>query len=217
MSDTRFATYNQVVPPPALQDTSDSYEDYYNLPTQEYKLPEVVADYEEEPDEIIEGQTEKQKAEQKAKKIIKKYNFPSRFNSGKQFAKTMNALYKQELIKRGFNPNLSVMLVAQDAYETAWGKSPKGKFNFGNITTNGSDWTTRTGNRKWKDFKSLQDYVSYKIDFLNNNRYQFFNYASINNISGSMQTLANRGYDSTNKQYGNKTSEVAKTVLKYVG
>nr|DAO49503.1 MAG TPA: Mannosyl-glycoprotein endo-beta-N-acetylglucosaminidase [Caudoviricetes sp.] len=31
------------------------------------------------------------------------------------------------------------MLIAQDALESAWGRSAQGKFNFGNLTT-GAKW-----------------------------------------------------------------------------
>jgi flagellum-specific peptidoglycan hydrolase FlgJ len=79
------------------------------------------------------------------------------------------------------------MLVAQDAIETNWGKSVKGDYNYGNLTTTGTDWHNRTGDRKWRDFNSIEDYVLGKIDFLSKDRYKFFSTFTANsNISTAM-------------------------------
>lgn len=139
------------------------------------------------------------------------------FSSQKEFVNVMTNAYKKALRNKGLSEDYATILVAQDAGECSWGKDVKGNFNYGNITTNGSDWHTKTGKRRWKDFSSIDDYVNYKIDFLSNKRYNFFNSFSPNsNIKIAMQTLANRGYDSTNPNYGKLVSDVHKSVLKFL-
>lgn len=139
------------------------------------------------------------------------------FSNKKEFVQTLNAAYRQELQRRGMDPNYAGILVAQDALETAYGKSVKGDYNFGNITTNGSDWHVKTNNHKWKDFKSLQEYVSYKIDFLSNKRYRYFQTFSANsNPAVAMQVLANRGYCPNSPTYGSKIASVLNSISKYI-
>lgn len=140
-----------------------------------------------------------------------------KFNNNQQFAKILNQAYRKALQSKGLDPNYSYILTAQDANESGWGKSVKGNYNYGNITTNGNDWHKRTGNRKWKDFKSLDDYVNYKINFLSNNRYRFFQDFSVNsNIQQAMQTLADRGYDPGNSRYGTNIHNTYNTLMKYL-
>lgn len=132
-----------------------------------------------------------------------------------QFIQVLNSNYKNALLQRGLNPNYSTILVAQDAYESGWGKSVKGNYNYGNITTNGTDWHIKTGNRKWKDFNSIEDYVNYKIDYLSRDRYNFFNtFKPTSNIAIAMQTVANQGYDSTNKNYGKQVERVYNSIIR---
>lgn len=139
------------------------------------------------------------------------------FSDKKEFVRTMMTVYQQELSKKGLDPNYARVLVAQDALETGWGAKVKGDYNFGNITTNGNDWHKRTGNHKWKDFSSLQAYVNYKIDFLSNKRYRYFQTFSANsNVATSMQVLANRGYCPGSPSYGQKIAQVYKTMSKYM-
>lgn len=139
-----------------------------------------------------------------------------KFNSNQQFAKTLNQAYRRALQNKGLDPNYSYILTAQDANESGWGKFIKGYYNYGNITTTGNDWHKRTGNRKWKDFKSLDDYVNYKIDFLSRNRYRFFQTFSSNaNVQQAMQTLADRGYDPGNPRYGINIHNTYNTLMKY--
>lgn len=140
-----------------------------------------------------------------------------KFSSNQQFARTLNQAYRKALQDKGLDPNYSYILTAQDANETGWGKSVKGYYNYGNITTTGNDWHKRTGNRKWKDFKSLNDYANYKIDFLSRNRYRFFQTFSPNtNVQYAMQTLADRGYDPGNPRYGINIYNTYNTLMKYL-
>lgn len=155
------------------------------------------------------------KKKEEAKKIVDSKT-QSKFSSNQEFVKVVYNLYKEELARQGLDTNLALMLTAQDALECAWGKSIKGKHNLGNITTNGSDWSVKTGKHHWKDFSSLQEYIKYKLKFLQNQRYKFFTYASASSITSSMQKLANQGYCPNSPTYGSKISSVANTVQKYL-
>lgn len=75
------------------------------------------------------------------------------------------------------NDNALKMLVAQDALESAWGRSAQGKFNFGNLTT-GAKWKGDyvTGNdknakgqaikQKFRSYNSIDEYAADKLQFL---------------------------------------------------
>lgn len=144
-------------------------------------------------------------------------NTIKKFSNRKDFVNVLNEAYKKALKNNGLDESYSIILVAQDANETNYGKSVLGDYNFGNITTTGNDWHKKTGNRKWKDFNSIDDYANYKIKFLSNKRYNFFNTFSPNSsVSVSMQTLANRGYDPGNSQYGKRIQNTYNDVIKYL-
>lgn len=133
------------------------------------------------------------------------------------FVKTITPIYRQKLQERGLDPEYALMLVAQDVVETAYGKYLKGNYNYGNITTAGKDWHNRTGNRFWKDFASMEDYVSYKIDYLSRKRYKLFQtFSPKSKVSVVMQTIANRGYDPGNPGYGNKVQKAYDKIIKQV-
>ena len=140
------------------------------------------------------------------------------FNNNEQFVKTLMSAYEKALQNRGLDPRYAPMLVAQDANESGWGKSVKGNFNYGNITAkDGEPWHNQTGKRKWRDFTSVDDYVNSKIDFLSRSRYKFFQtFSSSANVAVAMQTLANRGYDPNNPNYGKRIERTYNTVLKYL-
>lgn len=148
---------------------------------------------------------------------IKQYR-TQRFNNNIEFSNTLNRAYRKALQERGLDPNYSYMLTAQDANETGWGKDIKGNFNYGNITAGeGEAWHNRTGNRKWRDFSSINDYVNAKIDFLSRNRYRFFEtFNSNHNVASAMQILANRGYDPGNPNYGQRIQGTYNTLMKYL-
>lgn len=117
---------------------------------------------------------------------------PYRFSSKKEFQDTMIPLYEEMLIKKGLNPEFARSLVAQDGLESAWGSKPAGRYNFGGIKGKGSIRRTREVingkdiyiNSSFRDFDSLEDYVNYKINLLNNNRYRAF--------SGTVSEFADR-------------------------
>lgn len=230
MFKNKFATYNMVEPPEIdsnffnnNQTSQVSSNDYF----QKYfvNMNNITSSFDPlknenlKEDTVIEETTNDQK--ERAIKIKENQykattNNKQQFTDKKEFVQTLNNAFKRALNKAGLNPSYSTMLVAQDAIETGWGAKVKGKFNFGNITTNGSDYTVKTGNLKWKDFKSIDDYAEYKIKFLSNNRYKFFNLPNLNNVQQSMQILADRGYCPGTPNYGKLVNDTYKSVLKYI-
>ena len=110
------------------------------------------------------------------------------YTNQRDFVEDMTAAYTKALAARGISTDYAKMLVAQDALESNWGKSPLAKdFNFGGIkAVNGTpfieketkEYSAGKGMRKTKSkfrkFNSLNDYVNYKIDLLSGKRYQAF-------------------------------------------
>lgn len=116
----------------------------------------------------------------------------TKFSDKKSFVETMTPIYTKLLIQKGLNPLFAKSLVAQDALESAWGSKPAGKYNFGGVKGKGTNQRTREVvngkdvyiNASFRDFDSLEDYASYKINLLNNNRYRAF--------SGDLTEFADR-------------------------
>ena len=110
------------------------------------------------------------------------------YTNQRDFVEDMTAAYTKALAARGISTDYAKMLVAQDALESNWGKSPLVKdFNFGGIkAVNGTpfieketkEYSAEKGMHKTKSkfrkFNSLNDYVNYKIDLLSGKRYQAF-------------------------------------------
>ena len=109
------------------------------------------------------------------------------YKTKKEFVDEMTTAYTNELLRRGLDPMFAKYLVAQDGLESNWGKSSLGYYNnYGGIKE------TRTGkgiakptnefingkmekvSGNFREFASLQDYVTYKVGLLNNNRYRAF-------------------------------------------
>lgn len=79
--------------------------------------------------------------------------------------------------KLGLSDNAIKNLIAKNAFESGWGKSAQGAFNFGNITT-GKYWkgnyvqgkdTDADGNpigQKFRAYNTIDDYVKDEVDFL---------------------------------------------------
>lgn len=86
-------------------------------------------------------------------------------------------------IRAGVNENIAKFIVAQDSLETGDGKHHAGKYNYGNITA-GSSWkgSTTSGNdtdgngnkitQKFRNYDSIDHYVSDKISLLSSSRYR---------------------------------------------
>lgn len=134
-----------------------------------------------------------------------------KFNSKKDFKDTMLPIYERLLKSKGLNPAFAKSLVAQDGLESAWGSKPAGSYNFGGIKGKGTTKRTREVingkdiyiNDQFRNFKSLEDYANFKIDLLNNKRYNAF--------SGDIKEFANRvhrgGY-TTDPRYANILNQV---------
>lgn len=134
-----------------------------------------------------------------------------KFNSKKDFKDTMLPIYERLLKSKGLNPAFAKSLVAQDGLESAWGSKPAGSYNFGGIKGKGTTKRTREVingkdiyiNDQFRNFKSLEDYANFKIDLLNNKRYNAF--------SGDIKEFANRvhrgGY-ATDPRYANILNQV---------
>lgn len=100
------------------------------------------------------------------------------------------------------NDNALKMLVAQDALESAWGRSAQGKFNFGNLTT-GARWKGDyvTGNdknakgqaikQKFRSYNSIDEYAVDKLQFLKR-LYDFDENDDIDKFTAKL-TGSNRG------------------------
>lgn len=143
---------------------------------------------------------------------IKKY--PALAKNQKEFVDKMRAVYKDVLMKKGIDTKYADVLTAQSALESAWGKSQSGKFNFSGIKADKDDIdkglytvckTTEYENGvekkiydKFRDFKSLEDFAEYKVNFVNRDRYKAFDGDSINDyinrvVKGGYATASNYG------------------------
>lgn len=108
----------------------------------------------------------------------------------------------------GLGDNASLIMSIQDALETGYGKHMSGNNNFGGIKGGNNSKKTKevidgkTVNVKanFKDFKDLDDYISYKIKLLNSRRYQAFKSDDPNEIIAS---IVKGGY-ATDPAYGKK-------------
>lgn len=100
------------------------------------------------------------------------------------------------------NDNALKMLIAQDALESAWGRSAQGKFNFGNLTT-GAKWKGNyvTGDdknargqaikQKFRSYNSMDEYAADKLQFLKR-LYDFDENDDINKFTAKL-TGSNKG------------------------
>lgn len=140
-----------------------------------------------------------------------------RFRTPQEFISTLNNAFTRALIKYGRDPRLAKLLTAQNIGETGWrGEYVKGDNNYGNITTNGSDWhiSSKQGHH-WKDFSSIDDYAEYKVKYLDR-KFNFYNFANLNNVSYTMQLLADKGYCPNTPGYGNTVASIYKKISNYV-
>ena len=145
----------------------------------------------------------------------KKKKYPPLAKTEKEFVDLMRPLYSKELEKKGFDTKYTDILVAQSAMESNWGKSQSGKFNLSGIKADKDDIskglytecsTTEYENgikkegvvEKFRDFKSLDDFVDYKVRFLDRDRYKAFDGDSINDF---INRVVNGGY-ATEPKYG---------------
>lgn len=137
-----------------------------------------------------------------------------RFNNREEFTTALYNTYNYLLQTKGINPEFAKCLVAQDALESGWGQHVSGDFNYGGIKvpTNqqgqglGRSLSTRevingqdiTITDEFRNFSSITDYCNYKINLLNNNRYQAFS----GSVSEFAARVARGGY-ATDPNYAN--------------
>lgn len=144
---------------------------------------------------------------------------PKSNTSNKEFVQNLSRVYSKVLQEKGLNPAYIPILVAQDVAESGWGQHIVGTYNYGNITISSKNQSYKLhgDNNKYRNYSSVEEFVTDKIDKLSNKRYNFFNtFSPTSNISVAMQTLANRGYAPGNYSYGTNVEKVYKSVLKYL-
>lgn len=146
----------------------------------------------------------------------------SSFDDQRDFVEQMMNAYATELQRRGYNPAFAEYLVAQDALESGWGKHQSGKNNFGGIKLVGAgkgstketkEWngrTMETVSAKFRDFDSLQDYINYKINLVENNNYDVFAYSPTQYFN----RMKAGGY-ATDPNYVSKMNQMLQSVRSY--
>lgn len=111
------------------------------------------------------------------------------FKKGRDvFTNIMYQAYRTLLLEKGLNPEFAKYLVAQDANESRWGTKMAGDFNFGGITVSDKlaaqgvpyveldsheyiDGVRTPKKVKFRKFKSLRDYLNYKINLVKGDLY----------------------------------------------
>lgn len=136
-----------------------------------------------------------------------------KFKSEADFVRALNAGYRKALAKRGIDPNYSYILTAQASIESAWGRSPAGKYNYGGIKisdkeakahpelahrTMTPDYIEGKGivhrEQNFRNFSSIEDYCDFRIKLLSNSNYNAFNTVSPNNPYEFAMHITRRGY-----------------------
>lgn len=138
-----------------------------------------------------------------------------KFSNKREFIATMLPIYEKVLSQKGLPKDFARMIVAQDGLESAWGSKPSGKFNYGGIKGKGTTLDTKefvNGKEvkvkdNFRDFKSLEDYATYKVNLLNNKRYNAFSKP----ISEFADSVFKGGY-ATDPKYAEKLNKVIASV-----
>ena len=155
---------------------------------------------------------------------------PKKFKNKEQFVTTLNQAYKKALIKNGFDPNYSEILVSQAAFESGWGNHQSGKNNFSGIKAlKGQEGTIRKTKEyspskgyyviydKFRDFNSIDDYADFKVKLLSNNRYNIFGNYNPYDVKGIITKLLKSGYGTAPiNTYTNNILKIYNTIQKYI-
>lgn len=111
------------------------------------------------------------------------------YNSKEDFKNSLYTAYLDVLKKHNINPEFAKYLVAQDALESAYGKSSLSKYNnFGGVKASSDSPYVEFKTKEWdkgknaykeivskfRSFDSLEDYCEYKIKLLGNDNYKTF-------------------------------------------
>ena len=154
-------------------------------------------------------------------------------NDKSGFVKSLNHAYRVALQKHGLNPDYSYILTAQAAMESGWGTAVPAPYNYGGIkatkdapykeaTT--SEWIKGKGlqkglTKKFRSFKSLEDYCDYRIKLLGNSRYNIFNQFKPDQAYNIVYHMLKNGYGSDyggsrSVNYANSVKSIYNDVLK---
>ena len=126
-----------------------------------------------------------------------------KFSQKVDFVKALNEGYEKALSKKGLDVSYSKILVAQDAFESDWGKKLGAPYNYGGIKgkTGTKSKTTDYENNQYKvqystfrNFSSIDEYCQYKVNLLANNRYQAYSKYSSNDPFGFLRHILDAGY-----------------------
>lgn len=125
------------------------------------------------------------------------------------FIKQMREAYSKKFEELGLDKKYIDALVAQDAYESTWGTSDLVKQNnYGGI---------RNGNKGWQSFNSLDDYIDYKVNLLNDPSGRYNAFSSGEDI-GSMINRVSEIYapaSDGNKDYSGTWATMYNQVQKF--
>lgn len=206
-------TYELVSPPKGFEDFESPLNGYINpseeFSEEEYDYDDYFADdYFEYPLDYRVGDNGK-------------------FEDKDTFAKVLNQTFKKVLEEEGLDTRYSEILTSVAAFESNWGKSVSGTFNYGGIkdSKNGtSKMTSEVINgkkvrvrQKFRNFSSVEDYCRYKIQLLDNRRYNAFNTYGASTPFKFWEHVLNKGYATGNKtQYMNNIHKIYSLVKKKI-
>ena len=143
-----------------------------------------------------------------------------RYTNQTAWAKDLSDAYRNAGVT---NSKMLSMLVAQDALESGWGRSPVGDYNYGNIKVGSSNMPYKTAMddepvpSKFRSYESLSSYARDKVSLLKNN-YDFHEGDDIETFIAKV-TGANqkRKRYATSPTYDSALRNIYKTVNKKVG
>ena len=169
-----------------------------------------------------EKSTKKEVKKEKSKEQPKIVDSHYIYNNKDKWASDLIESYKRAGIT---NQEALRYLLAQDALESAWGKSAQGKYNYGNLTT-GSNWSGNyvqgkdkdaAGNpisQKFRSYNNMDEYTRDKINFLTrlydfnqNDTADVFISKLLGNNSGKRRYAEARNYGEVLKNVYNSVSK----------
>lgn len=147
------------------------------------------------------------------------------YNSKEEFKNSLYNAYLDVLKRHNINPEFAKYLVAQDALESAYGKSSLSKYNnFGGVKASSDSPYVEFKTKEWdkgknaykeivskfRSFDSLADYCEYKIKLLGNDNYKTFT-RSPEEFADSLTTYAKYKY-ATAPDYKQKIERMVKSL-----
>ena len=148
----------------------------------------------------VETQVEPQKETVPVQKTPIQTKTSKKYTDRNEFISEMTDAYSKALKLRNINPDYASYLAIQDAWESNFGKSYVGNWNYGNITVGSSGASYTEGKdhdgygkqiiNKFRNYNSLNDYINNKIDLLSGKRYRAF----AGDLSGFYSRIKAGGY-----------------------